>query len=61
MAKNKKHKVKYLREVSVIKDVHKLGPKASIGFPQMIYHEILKDAFAIVLEKLGPSLKDIRE
>ena len=36
-------------------------PSSAIGFPQLFHYELTKDCFALVMERLGPSLKDIRD
>eukprot|EP00347_Sterkiella_histriomuscorum_P022880 403336811 len=76
MAKSKKHKVKFQREVQIMKDIMKDSqlqnhessynaknskPTSAIGFPQLFHYELTKDCFALVMERLGPSLKDIRD
>jgi serine/threonine protein kinase len=64
MANNKKHKVKFLREIQIMKEIQKnYGSRGSgaQGFPQLYHYEQLKDYFALVMERLGPSLKDIKE
>jgi hypothetical protein len=65
MAKNKKHLPKFSREVAVLKDVHRecstRSSGGAVGFPLLYHHEILKDSFTLVMERLGPSLKDIRD
>jgi hypothetical protein len=47
-----------------MKEVHKdqsYGKGQAIGFPLLYHHELTKDCFAIVMERLGSSLKDIRD
>jgi len=37
------------------------GKSGVVGFPQLYHHELSKDCFALVMERLGSSLKDIRD
>lgn len=64
MALNKKHKLKYQREIAIMKEVHKDTFKNrgnGIGFPVLFHNEVLKEGFVLVMERLGPSLKDISD
>ena len=66
MAKNKKHRIKYQREVTILKDVHReygtgLGRSNATGFPILYHYEAAKECYAIAMERLGYSLKDIRD
>ena len=74
MAKNKKHKVKFQREVQIMRDImkesgniaghdalFKSNKREPVGFPLLYHYEMNKDCFALVMERLGFSLKDIRE
>lgn len=64
MARNKKHKIKFVREVQILREIHKehsSQKSGSIGFPQLIHFETTKECFALAMEKLGPSLKDIKD
>lgn len=53
----------------MLKDIHKefglskngMTPGSATGFPCVYHHEVTKECFAIILERLGSSLKDIRE
>ena len=58
MDKISKNKSKYIREVSLMRDVNKV---ASTGFPKLISHFYDKHYFYLVMEHLGPSLKDLKE
>ena len=64
MAKNKKHKIKFQREVQILKDIHKefgKGKSPALGFPQYYHSELAKECFLLAMERLGPSLKDIKD
>lgn len=64
MAPVAKHKLKFLREIAILKDVHKEDVKlrgGSLGFPSLLHCEMNKKGYMIVMELLGSSLKDIRE
>ncbi|CDW90051.1 protein kinase domain containing protein [Stylonychia lemnae] len=64
MARDKKHKQKFIREIQIMKDLQKEftnGKGGVIGFPQLFHNELTRECFAIVMERLGPSLKDIRD
>lgn len=65
MARNKKHKIKFAREVQILKDIHKefgAGKTGGAqGFTQFYHFELTKECFALVMERLGPSLKDIKD
>ena len=39
----------------------KSGFVSVTGFPQLYHYELIKNCFALIMERLGPSLKDIRE
>jgi hypothetical protein len=64
MAKNKKHKLKFAREVSILKEISKEfggGKGQAVGFTTLYHYELTKECFLMVIERLGPSLKDIRD
>lgn len=58
MDKVSKNKSKYIREISLMKDMNKTN---QVGFPKLLYYNADKYNFYIVMDQLGPSLKDIRE
>ena len=60
MGKLKKHKLKFLREVTILRDAAKEG-KGSIGFPVLHHYDAKGDVYAVVMERLGPSLKHLRD
>jgi hypothetical protein len=41
--------------------IYKSNKLTSVGFPLLYHYEMTKDCFALVMERLGPSLKDIRD
>lgn len=64
MAKMKKHKLKFTREVQILKDITKEygnGKTQAVGFTQLYHYEMTKECFLLVIERLGSSLKDIRD
>jgi hypothetical protein len=40
---------------------YKSSKTNTIGFPILYHYEMTKDCFALVMERLGASLKDIRD
>eukprot|EP00347_Sterkiella_histriomuscorum_P001694 403371036 len=58
MDKLTKNKSKYVREISLMKDMMKQN---QIGFPRLLYYNADKYNYFIVMDQLGPSLKELRE
>lgn len=58
MEKLQKNKSKYVREISLMKDMQKYG---QIGFPRLLYHSSDKNYYYIVMEYLHQSLKDLKD
>jgi serine/threonine protein kinase len=58
MEKISKNKSKFVREISLMKDMNKF---CQPGFPRLYYHSSDKNNYYIVMEQLNHSLKDFRD
>lgn len=58
MEKVSKNKSKYIREISLMKDMNK---NMQVGFPRLIYHSSDKNYYYIVMDLLYASLKDLKD
>jgi serine/threonine protein kinase len=58
MEKVSKNKSKYIREISLMKDMNK---NMQTGFPRLIYHSSDKNYYYIVMDLLYACLKDLKD
>lgn len=58
MDKISKNKSKFMREISLMKDMQKTNQP---GFPKLLYYNADKFNYYIIMDQLGLSLKELRD
>ena len=62
MQKNSRHKIKFIRELEILKELKKAKTEKRLeGFPELYYYEAHTKFFFYVMDYLGQSLKDVKE
>ena len=61
MVREKKNKLKYYREVEILRVLQKEVSRSGQGFPLLFHYEELSTAYAVIMEKLGNNLKELMQ